>query len=137
MKKFMLLIMTAMFFSFGICSNSFAATVGFVNIQEVVNNYPGIKDIAQQIVDKQVSLQKEFNNKSKSLDDKSKIELQNKMNKELADFEDKKMAPVNKNIKEIVLKVAASKGIDSVVNHKVMVVGGEDLTDDVVKSLKK
>lgn len=137
-KKFLSLVMTLMM-SLGICATSFAAeapgTVGFVNVQVVLNSYPGIQNIAKQIADKRASLQKQFNEQSKGKDAKAQEELQAKLNQELGAFENRKMEPVKKAINKAVLQVANGHGINSVVNMTAMVAGGKDLTNDVVKAL--
>lgn len=138
-KKILAFVMTVMM-SLGLCSSALAAendgVVGFVNMQAIVANHPGIKDIAQEIANKRNELQKSFNAQAKELDAKAQQDLQQKLNKELADFEAKKMAPVQKQIRTTIDKVAAEKGIKSVVNIQAMVSGGKDLTNDVVTALK-
>lgn len=138
-KKILAFVMTVMM-SLGLCSSALAAendgVVGFVNMQAIVASYPGIKDIAQEIANKRNELQKSFNAQAKELDAKAQQDLQQKLNKELADFEAKKMAPVQKQIRTTIDKVAAEKGIKSVVNIQAMVSGGKDLTNDVVTALK-
>ena len=105
-------------------------------MQVVLNSYPGIRNIAQQIADKQAALQKDFDAQSKDMEMQAKLDLQAKFNQELSTFEDTKMAPVKKRIDKTIKKVAAEKGIKSVVNINAMVSGGEDLTDEVVAGLK-
>ena len=138
-KKILAFVMTVMM-SLGLCSSALAAendgVVGFVNMQAIVASYPGIKDIAQEIANKRNELQKSFNAQAKELDAKAQQDLQQKLNKELADFEAKKMDPVQKQIRTTIDKVAAEKGIKSVVNIQDMVSGGKDLTNDVVTALK-
>lgn len=142
MKKEFLAFLMTLIMSLGICTTSFAAdrtvgVVGFVNMQTILNSYPGIKDIAKQIAEKQSELQKSFNEQAKTLDAKGQGELQARLNQELGKFENSKMAPVQKTINKVILKVAGEKGIQSVVNMTAMVAGGKDLTDDVVKELQK
>ena len=126
--------------SLGLCSSALAAendgVVGFVNMQAIVASYPGIKDIAQEIANKRNDLQKSFNEQAKNLDAQAQQDLQQKLNKELADFEAKKLAPVQKTIRTTIDQVAAAQGIKSVVNIQAMVTGGKDLTGEVVKVLK-
>ena len=141
MKKTILSFLMAVVMSLGICSTSLAAQVepgviGFVNMQVVLNSYPGIRNIAQQIADKQAALQKDFDAQSKDMEMQAKLDLQAKFNQDLANFEDTKMAPVKKKIDKTIKKVAAAKGIKSVVNINAMISGGEDLTDEVVAGLK-
>ena len=138
-QKLLAFVMTIMM-SLGLCSSALAAgndgVVGFVNMQAIVASYPGIKDIAQEIANKRNDLQKSFNEQAKNLDTKAQQDLQQKLNKELADFEAKKMAPVQKTIRATIDQVAAAQGIKSVVNIQAMVTGGKDLTSEVVKVLK-
>lgn len=140
MRKSIIAFMMTLMISLGMCSTSLAAAndgvIGFVNMQYIVANYPGIKDIAQQIANKRNELQKSFDTQAKALDAKAKQELQQKLNKELADFEGQKMAPVQKDIRAKIDQVAANHGIKSVVNIQAMVTGGKDLTNDVVKTFK-
>ena len=138
-QKLLAFVMTIMM-SLGLCSSALAAendgVVGCVNMQAIVASYPGIKDIAQEIANKRNELQKSFNEQAKSLDAQAQQDLQQKLNKELAAFEAKKMVPVQKEIRTTIDQVAAAKGIKSVVNIQAMVTGGKDLTGDVVKALK-
>lgn len=138
-QKLLAFVMTIMM-SLGLCSSALAAendgVVGFVNMQAIVASYPGIKDIAQEIANKRNDLQKSFNEQAKNLDTQAQQDLQQKLNKELADFEAKKMAPVQKTIRTTIDQVAAAQGIKSVVNIQAMVSGGKDLTGEVVKVLK-
>ena len=138
-QKLLAFVMTIMM-SLGLCSSALAAgndgVVGFVNMQAIVASYPGIKDIAQEIANKRNDLHKSFNEQAKNLDAQAQQDLQQKLNKELADFEAKKMAPVQKTIRTTIDQVAAAQGIKSVVNIQAMVTGGKDLTSEVVKVLK-
>ncbi len=141
MKKSILSFLMAVVMSLGICSTSLAApaepgVIGFVNRQVVLNSYPGIREIAQQIAEKQAALQKDFDAQSKDMEMQAKLDLQAKYNQELSTFEDTKMAPIKKKINKTIKKVATEKGIKSVVDSSVMVFGGEDLTDEVVAGLK-
>ena len=70
------------------------------------------------------------------MSDKDKQELAAKLNKQLADFEAKKMGPVQRKIQKTILDVAKANNIDSVVNSNAMVAGGKDITNDVIKALK-
>lgn len=141
MKKKIVTFIMSIMMVFGLATTSLAAeksaSICFVDMQAIVNSYPGIKDVAQQIANKQIELQKKFDEQSKNLDAKGQAELQAKYNKELSDFENKKMTPIRKNINNAIKEVMATKGVDSVVNINSMVAGGEDLTGEVVNTLKK
>lgn len=70
------------------------------------------------------------------MSDADKQALAEKLSKQLAEFEQKKMAPVQKKINKTILDVAKANNIDSVVNMNAMVAGGKDTTDEVIKALK-
>ena len=135
MKKLSTLLMSAVM-ALGISASAFAAPVGVVNVNAILNNYPGITEIAKSVAQEKARLQDEFNKHSANMSDQDKQALAQKLNQQLADFEQKKMTPVQKKINKTILSVAKAHDIDSVVNMNAMVAGGKDLTDEVIKALK-
>lgn len=135
MKKLSTLLMSAVM-ALGISASAFAAPVGVVNVNAILNNYPGITEIAQSVAQEKARLQDEFNKQSANMSDADKQVLAQKLNQQLADFEQKKMTPVQKKINKTILSVAKAHDIDSVVNMNAMVAGGKDLTEEVIKALK-
>ena len=135
MKKLSTLLMSAVM-ALGISASAFAAPVGVVNVNAILNNYPGITEIAQSVAQEKARLQDEFNKQSANMSDADKQALAQKLNQQLADFEQKKMTPVQKKINKTILSVAKAHDIDSVVKMNAMVAGGKDLTDEVIKALK-
>ena len=135
MKKLSTLLMSAVM-ALGISTSAFAAPVGVVNVNAILNNYPGITEIAQSVAQEKARLQDEFNKQSANMNDADKQALAQKLNQQLADFEQKKMTPVQKKINKTILSVAKAHDIDSVVNMNAMVAGGKDLTEEVIKALK-
>ena len=135
MKKLSTLLMSAVM-ALGISASAFAAPVGVVNVNAILNNYPGITEIAQSVAQEKARLQDEFNKQSANMSDADKQALAQKLNQQLADFEQKKITPVQKKINKTILSVAKAHDIDSVVNMNAMVAGGKDLTEEVIKALK-
>ena len=135
MKKLSTLLRSAVI-ALGISASAFAAPVGVVNVNAILNNYPGITEIAQSVAQEKARLQDEFNKQSANMSDADKQALAQKLNQQLAEFEQKKMTPVQKKINKTILSVAKAHDIDSVVNMNAMVAGGKDLTDEVIKALK-
>lgn len=138
MKKRIITFLMTVVMALGISIPSFATNmpVGVVNVNAVVESYPGIKEIAASVNQEKARLQEEFNKQSANMSDKDKQELAAKLNKQLADFEAKKMGPVQRKIQKTILDVAKANNIDSVVNSNAMVAGGKDITNDVIKALK-
>ena len=137
MKKKLMTLLCSLLMTLGFSASAFAGELGFVDWNAVVANYPGIKEVAQEVVAEKTRLQAQFNEQSKALTtDQEKIELANKLNTQMAKFEQRKYDPINKKIRETILSVAQANKVDSVVNANVMIVGGKDLTKKVITALK-
>ena len=136
MKKKLMTLLCSLLMALGFSTSAFAAELGFVDWNAVVANYPGIKQVAQEVIAEKARLQEQFNTESKALaTDKEKIELANKLNAQMAQFEQGKYEPINKKIRRTILRVARTNNIDSVVNAGAMIVGGKDLTQEVIAAL--
>ena len=137
MKKKLMTVICSALMALGFSTSAFAAELGFVDWNAVVANYPGIKEVAQEVVAEKTRLQAQFNEQAKALTtDQEKIELANKLNAQMAKFEQRKYEPINKKIRETILSVAQANKVDSVVNANAMIVGGKDLTKKVITALK-
>ena len=137
MKKKLITLLCSALMALGFSTSAFAGEIGFVDWSAVVASYPGIKEVAQEVVAEKTRLQAQFNEQAKALTtDKEKIELANKLNAQMAKFEQRKYEPINKKIRETILSVAQANKVDSVVNANAMIVGGKDLTKKVIAALK-
>ena len=138
MKKLTSLLATAVL-SLGICSSALAAEagclLGVVNMQQVLQNYPGIDTILQEINAEKARIQADVNAKAINMNEKEKAELVIKANKAFADYEQSKLEPVQKKIKRTIDRVAKTNNILNVVNANMMVSGGKDLTAEVIQVL--
>lgn len=138
MKKLTSLLATAVL-SLGICGSALAAEVGcllgVVNMQQVLQNYPGIGTILQEINAEKERIQADVNAKAINMNEKEKAELVIKANKAFADYEQSKLEPVQKKIKRTIDRVAKTNNILNVVNANMMVSGGKDLTAEVIQVL--
>ena len=136
MKKKLMTLLCSLLMALGFSTSAFAAELGFVDWNAVVANYPGIKEVAQEVVAEKNRLQAQFNEQAKALTtDQEKIELANKLNAQMAQFEQGKYEPINKKIRRTILRVAKTNNIDSGVNAGAMIAGGKDLTQEVIAAL--
>ena len=140
MKKKLIALVCSLMMALGFSSTALAADqsalVGFVNVQYVLQNYPGIKDVLQQISDEKVRLQNQFNEQSQNLSDVDKNAVSANLSQEYNKYENNTMAPVQQKIQKTIAKVAKEHGIQNVVNSNSMLYGGKDLTEEVVKALQ-
>ena len=140
MKKKLIALVCSLMMALGFSSTALAADqsalVGFVNVQYVLQNYPGIKDVLQQISDEKVRLQNQYNEQSQSLSDTDKNAMSANLSQEYNKYENNAMAPVQQKIQKTIAKIAKEHGIQNVVNSNSMLYGGKDLTEEVVKALQ-
>lgn len=140
MKKKLIALVCSLMMALGFSSTALAADqsalVGFVNVQYVLQNYPGIKDVLQQISDEKVRLQNQYNEQSQSLSDTDKNAMSANLSQEYNKYENNTMSPVQQKIQKTIAKIAKEHGIQNVVNSNSMLYGGKDLTEEVVKALQ-
>ena len=140
MKNKLVALVCSLMMALGFSSTALAADqsalVGFVNVQYVLQNYPGIKDVLQQISDEKVRLQNQYNEQAQSLSDADKNAMSANLSQEYNKYENNTMAPVQQKIQKTIAKIAKEHGIQNVVNSNSMLYGGKDLTEEVVKALQ-
>jgi len=141
-------------FSLFIASFAFAQTssIGYIEVQKVFTNYKETAKAQKDLQKKEESFKKLFEESQKKLKEaedkgKTKDEL-DKMTKEL----EKKLEPqrsellqlneqlttkLQGNIVKAVEKVAQKVGIDVVLDKQVIIIGGMDISDMVIKELNK
>lgn len=73
----------------------------------------------------------------KETDEKKKAQIVQQMQMELKEAENKTIPPIFAEISDIIAKVAKSKGITIVLNRRLVFYGGIDITEDVVKEIKR
>lgn len=134
MKKVLISAMLAAA-SLGLMGSADAAS-GYVNVEAVLASSPAFVQAGKSLVAEQQKLQKEFNEKSKSMSDKDKQALAQKMNQQLAQYEAQLMGPIQSKFRVAIEKAAKAKDVDMVVNAGSVVYGGVDLTQDVKANMK-
>ena len=109
------------------------SAIGVVNYQMLVAQCPDIRDVDAAMKTEIENAQKEFEEKSKTMNDVEKrryyTQTQERLQKELMD-------PVLKKIEAAIKKVADKKGLSVVVEKSTVVFGGSDITDEVAKALQ-
>lgn len=146
-KKVLLLSVAALLFVLAVASVASAAakapaaatdTVGVVDIDEVTNSHPGMADARQKMSD--LSRQKE--NEARTAADKEsdtarKAQVVQSKRMELVQEQQKLMEPIFRECQQAVREVAANKKLTLVLNKSVVLIGGVDITQDVIQRLQK
>ena len=112
--------------------------IGVVEPQKVLSQHPKMQEVKKQI---QAVLQKKQAEAKaaidKEKDEKKKAEIYQAKRKEAAAEEQKVLAPLFKDIDLAIRSVAKAKGLTIVLNKSQVLLSGLDITDDVIKQLKK
>lgn len=123
--------------TFGAMGIADAAT-GIVNVNAVLSGNAAFQKAGKTVAAEQQKLQKEYNEKSKGMNDADKKALEQKLNQQLAQKENEVMKPIQDNFKAAVEKAAKAKKIDTVVVPGGIIYGAisADLTEDVKANMK-
>ncbi|MDR2430990.1 MAG: OmpH family outer membrane protein [Candidatus Margulisbacteria bacterium] len=131
-------------------SLALSATVGFIDVEQVFKGYSKTKTAQEEINNKMKDYRKAQTKYQQELEDaridgkteKDLDKIREKMQKELDPKEaeikmlnEEQMVKIRKDIVTAVESVAKEVGIDVVVDKQVVIAGGLDLTEQVVKRL--
>lgn len=112
------------------------SAIGVVNYQMLVAQSPDLQNVRNAMKSEIDSAQKDFDEKSKSMNDSEKQRYYVQLQERIANKEKEFMEPVLKKVEEQIKKVADKKGLSVVVDKSTVIFGGVDITDEVAKSLQ-
>ena len=113
-------------------------SVGIVDRGEILNNHPRLAQVRQQLTN--IARQKENEAKAaadKETDTAKKAQAVQAKRMELAQEEQKLMAPIYRDCEQAVREVAVKKKLTLVLDKFVVLIGGQDITQDVIQQLSK
>lgn len=140
LRNFLVLSVTAIVFvlAAGGAANAAVNSVGVIDMYEVTNNHPKMNDAKAQLAT--ISRQKETEAKAaadKESDPAKKAQIVQAKRMELAKEEQKIMDPIFRDCQQAVREVAVNKKLTLVLNKSVVLIGGSDITQDVIQQLAK
>ncbi len=138
-KKLMLLAVLSVF-SLAIASGVALAAekIGVIEPQTVLSQHPKMAQVRKQIQEVLQKKQEEAKAAiAKEKDDKKKAEIYQTKQNEAAVEEQKLMAPILKDMDVAIRSVAKAKGLTLVIDVAQALMGGVDITHDVIAELKK
>lgn len=113
-------------------------TVGIVDRGEILNNHPGLAQVRQQLAN--IARQKENEAKAaadKETDTAKKAQAVQAKRMELAQEEQRLMAPIYRDCEQAVREVAVKRKLSLVLDKFVVLIGGVDITQDVIQQLSR
>ena len=148
-KRYIILLSLGMFL---IVTNTFADVIGFVDMDKVLFNYKEAKVIQEELIKSREKYQKKFlEGEEKILKAKEKNKSESEIKKLVEKLENdlrpeqeailRKETEIQRGLLEKVVEssesVAKNYGIDVILDKRVVLVGGFDLTDYVIRKLNK
>ncbi len=112
--------------------------VGVVDRGEILNNHPRLKQVQEQLA--KIARQKENEAKAaadKETDTAKKAQAVQAKRLELAQEEQKLMAPIYQDCEQAVREIAVRRKLTLVLDKFVVLIGGVDITQDVIQQLAK
>ena len=113
-------------------------TVGIVDRGEILNNHPNLTNVRNQLAN--IARQKENEAKAaadKETDTAKKAQAVQAKRMELAQEEQRLMAPIYRDCEQAVREVASRKKLIIVLDKFVVLIGGVDITQDVIQQLSR
>ena len=111
------------------------SAIGVVDFQRLVTSSPNINNVRNTMKNEVVAAEKDFQEKAKTMSDQEKQKFGQQLQTRLMNRENQLMTPVINAINAAIKKVADKKGLSVVVHKNVVVLGGVDITDEVVKAM--
>lgn len=113
------------------------SAIGVVNFQMLGTQSPAMQKAQVAFSEELAAAEKEYKEKAPKLSEEEKQKLYNETSKKLQNRQKELLEPVIAELKEASQKVADKKGLAIVVDRSCVAFGGCDITDEVMKSLKK
>lgn len=112
------------------------SAIGMVNYQQLVTQAPDMKTVRETMQAELESAQKDFAEKTQSMNDQEKQRYYQQTQERLANKEKELMDPLLKKIEASIKKVADKKGLSVVVDKSTVIYGGVDITEEVSKAVQ-
>ena len=114
-----------------------SSAIGVVDRQQLMQTMPGLAEVQNSMRAEVETAQKEFEEKSKDMNDQEKTKLMTEYQEKLGEKQKGLIEPLTKKLDEAISAVGKKKGLVVVVDKPVVVYGGLDVTSDVSNELKK
>ncbi len=113
-----------------------ASSVGVVDMQVLTSQHPDLAKAQAEFDAARAEAQKNFEEKSVSMNDKEKQDYLMQLQQSLEVKEQALIEPIYKKIEEAIKAVADKKGLSVVVQKHQVIYGGQDITQEVIKNFK-
>lgn len=114
------------------------SNVGKVNMQSLMTGHPDYAAAQENFKKEREQIEKDFNEKSATMkNDKEKQEYAAQLQQRLQMKEKELITDIQNKVNAAIKEVAETKGLTVVLPEQVVVFGGQDITQDVMKKFSK
>jgi outer membrane protein len=136
--RIILIIYVILVLSFSIVSSQQSINIGYVDYSKVFLEFRYTKNVQAEIKKRQSDIEKLVEDAKKSgKTDKEINELRAKEEKKLGEYVEKARQDIKNKILKEIENIAKSKKLSVVIEKKIRIWGGIDITDEVLKNLNK
>ncbi len=136
--RIILIIYVIFVLSFSIVSSQQSINIGYVDYSKVFLEFRYTKNVQAEIKKRQSDIEKLVEDAKKSgKTDKEINELRAKEEKKLGEYVEKARQDIKNKILKEIGNIAKSKKLSVVIEKKIRIWGGIDITDEVLKNLNK
>lgn len=111
-------------------------SVGYVEMQRALDNHPRKASSERALQEFFQAKQREFQGRSKSLSAFQRQELDRRLQQEILEKRGELLGGLDKELRAAVETVAKQAGVTVVLDRSVVLYGGTDLTEAVIKQIK-
>lgn len=111
------------------------SNIGVINHQMVASQHPDIAQFQKSMQSEMEQAEKDYQAKAASMNDKEKQEYQIQLQRRVSLKEQELLTPIMEKIDATIKEVAAAKGLTVVLDKNVVMFGGQDITEDVLKKI--
>ncbi len=110
--------------------------VGYVEMQRALDAHPRRASSERALQEFYQAKQREFQERSKNMSAFQRQELDRQLQQQILDRRNELLGGLDKELRAAVETVAKQAGVAVVLDRSVVLYGGTDLTDDVIKVIK-
>ena len=121
----------------GIASAAASSNVGVVDANALMSQHPKLEEAQKTLQEEEENARKDFEEKTANMSDQEKKDYYNQTMRRLQQKQIEVFEPIKQSIEEQIKAVATAKGLNVVITKDAVLYGGTDITQDVIKKLKK
>lgn len=114
---------------------SVSSSIGMVNYQMLMQYHPDTAQSEATLTAAIAQDKTDFNEKSANMNEQEKLAYYQQLQQGLQVKNQQLVVAIQDKVKAAIKEVADSKGLTIVVDNSTMIIGGQDITDDVMKKI--